>query len=149
MNLTHGHASDDNRSPVYSAWANMVQRCTNPKSPRWKDWGGRGITICKRWLIFENFLRDMGERPKGMSLDRDDNDGNYGPKNCKWSTSKEQAAHRRSKGFSKNNTSGTRYVYWHKTSKRWFVAKHTKGRLKSFGYFSTKEAAVEFAKTNF
>lgn len=73
----------------------MKGRCLNPKDPYWKNYGGRGIQICERWMTFENFLSDMGERPQGRTLDRKDNDGNYEPGNCIWSTPKEQAQNRR------------------------------------------------------
>lgn len=69
----------------------MIARCTSPSHVRWKRYGGRGIKVCKRWLKFENFLADMGERPEGMTLDRKDVDKDYAPSNCKWSTTKEQA----------------------------------------------------------
>jgi len=64
----------------------MVQRCTNPKAQAWRNYGGRGIGVCERWLKFENFLADMGERPIGLDLDRINNDGNYEPSNCRWTT---------------------------------------------------------------
>ena len=68
----------------------MVQRCSNPKYPQYQDYGGRGITLCVRWLTFANFLADMGARPVGTTLDRMDNDEDYRPGNCRWATKSEQ-----------------------------------------------------------
>ncbi len=70
-------------TPTYNSWRSMKQRCLNSNSPDYNHYGGRGIMICERWMVFENFLADMGERPKGMTLDREDNDGHYKPSNCK------------------------------------------------------------------
>lgn len=88
---THGLTN----SRIYKTWDGMIQRCTNPKTPSYKWYGARGISVCKDWFVFENFYKDMGDRPIGMSLDRINNDGNYEPLNCKWSTSKEQALNKR------------------------------------------------------
>jgi hypothetical protein len=75
----------------------MKRRCLEQTNVQFKYYGGRGITVCERWLSFENFLSDMGERPAWTTLDRVNNDGNYEPGNCRWATAAEQRANQRRK----------------------------------------------------
>jgi hypothetical protein len=82
-------------SREYKCWATMKQRCFNPRNSRYKDYGGRGISVCDDWLPFIAYFADTGERPEGMTLDRINNDGDYGPTNWQWATPKQQIQNRR------------------------------------------------------
>lgn len=79
---------------TYWAWKAMWSRCTNEKNPSFQHYGARGIEVVPEWQSFENFYRDMGEAPQGLSLDRKDVNGPYCKDNCKWSSVKEQASNR-------------------------------------------------------
>lgn len=100
QNVTHGNSRKGRRTREYISWASMKDRCLNERFREWKYWGGRGITIHLEWVVsFETFLRDMGPRPEGTSLDRINNEGNYEPGNCRWATPKEQVANQRKNEF--------------------------------------------------
>jgi hypothetical protein len=92
----HGFARGGQDRTEYKIWRDMRQRCQDPKSINYADYGGRGIKVCERWESFIAFLEDMGLRPSGdHTLDRKNNDGNYEPGNCRWATRKEQHMNRR------------------------------------------------------
>ena len=99
LRLRHGFS----KRPEHYIWQSMVQRCTNPKAQQYEDYGGRGIKVCARWMLFDNFLADMGQRPEGKhpsgramyTLERKKTDGDYTPKNCVWATYKDQSRNRR------------------------------------------------------
>ena len=86
----------------------MIERCTNPNANGFNNYGGRGITVCEEWMDFTNFLKDMGEKPYGYSINRKDNNLGYCPENCTWSSPKEQANNKRNNVFIQIN--GVKYT---------------------------------------
>lgn len=92
---THGRAG----TPIYILWCGMINRCSNTKQANYQYYGGRGIKVCERWMKFENFFADMGEKPAGLSLERKNNNGDYCPGNCVWATRKQQNRNSRKNRF--------------------------------------------------
>ncbi len=88
--VIHGHTAGGKQTPTYGIWNGMLERCYNSKHKKFKNYGGRGITVCDKWHSFVSFLEDMGERPGDLEIDRIDPNGNYEPSNCRWLSHKEQ-----------------------------------------------------------
>lgn len=98
--VVHGHSTRAKGiSPTYRTWQAMITRCTNVSVKSYQDYGARGISVYAGWLLFENFLADMGEKPTGTSIERIDNAKGYEPDNCKWATKLEQARNTRANKF--------------------------------------------------
>jgi hypothetical protein len=130
-------------APAYYSWGSMLQRCYNSKNKRYKDWGGRGITVCKRWLIFTNFLEDMGDRPKGLTIERINNDKGYYKENCCWATRGIQARNRRTR---KDNKTGIMGVHWNKEMQKYRVRITANPKRICLGHFSNLPDAIETRK---
>lgn len=127
------------KNPIYHVYSSMIARCTRATDKRYKDYGGRGIKVCKRWLEpngvgFDNFTEDMGERPEKYSLDRIDNDGDYCPENCRWASVNQQAVNKRNN----NVVPGVRYV---PKDKRWLARLEVGGKTVLQKEFKTFDEA--------
>ena len=130
------------RHPLYKTWNAMKHRCYNHKYKSYKDYGGRGIAICDRWMDIEKFIEDMFPTwEEGLSLDRIDVNGNYCVDNCRWVTNEIQ--HRNTRDIQSNNTSGFRGVHWYKGAHKWVAQICVNNKRISLGSYPT---ALEAAK---
>uniref|UniRef100_A0A6M3LW59 AP2/ERF domain-containing protein n=1 Tax=viral metagenome TaxID=1070528 RepID=A0A6M3LW59_9ZZZZ len=124
----------------YKTWLCMKQRCNNPNNDGYKYYGARNIKICKRWLDFGNFFKDMGFKPKGLTLERKNNELGYYKENCKWATITEQNQHKRL--YEKNST-GVAGISWYESKQKYRVAIYEKNKYHHIGFFKTiKEATT-------
>lgn len=143
-NLSKGIRKEKSESKskweAYSSYAHMIGRCYNPKEKGYRDYGGRGIIVCQRWLeSFWNFLEDMGERPKGHVIDRINPNKNYCLENCRWANRSLSSFNTRK---AKNNTSGRTGVYWFKRVNKWIASIMVNDTQIHLGYFKNFQDAV-------
>ncbi len=127
----------------YNTWNNMIQRCTSPNHKVYKDYGGRGITVCEEWLDVATFVawaESTHPNITGVSLDRINNDKGYSPENCRWTNNLTQNINQRIK---KNNTSGYVGVVWYKPLSKWMVQIMVNRKNKNLGYYQNIEEAVQ------
>ena len=118
----------------------MKSRCSNKNAINYKHYGAKGIKVCERWQSFSNFLEDMGERPKGMTLERIDSNGDYEPDNCKWASRSEQSINQ---VIRKDNHTGAKGVYWYPRYNKWAAVISRDKKRKLLGYFENKEDAIQ------
>lgn len=119
----------------------MKQRCLNPNHKVYNSYGGRGISLCDHWQeSFLNFYNDMGDCPKGCSLDRIDNNLGYFKENCRWTSRNIQGFNRRKHS---NNKSGKTGVFWSNLDKKWKCQIKVNGKNIHLGYFEDKDLAIE------
>lgn len=142
QNIIHGLT----KHPLYDTWYNMIRRCTNPAYIQYKDYGGRGITVCEEWKDVRNFIKwAESTYIEGHTLDRIDNGGNYEPTNCRWADVSTQALNKRK---AITNTSGFVGVDFRKQGGKYLARIVVMGNRVSLGTFKTKEEAVQ-ARDNY
>lgn len=136
LSFVHGHLTGG-QSRMYACWSDMLRRCENPKDKRYHLYGGRGIRVCPRWKQLKYFIEDMGQKPRGLTLERIDNDGDYCPKNCCWATQIAQCLNRRAR-----NAVGRVGVYWVKRQRKWRASIEINGKVKHCGTYGRLEDAM-------
>lgn len=140
VNTKHGMS----RTIEYITWDSMLQRCNNPKTIGYKNYGFRGITICDKWLNFDGFFEDMGFKPKGLTLERRNNDLGYCKENCYYATPTEQARNQR---VQKRNKTGIPGVCWDKVNRNYRVKIRIENKkMLHIGQFVNLEEAAEARK---
>lgn len=133
---THGLSY---KHQLWSTWKSMRTRCNNPNALSYKNYGGRGIKVCRRWDDFKSFIEDVGDKPSPKhQLDRIDYDGDYEPTNIRWATREQQNVNQRPKGKSK-----VKGVYWYPSINKW-VARSCKyhGKKHLGTYYTVSEAQI-------
>jgi|DEB19_MinimDraft_3_1074340.scaffolds.fasta_scaffold35149_3 hypothetical protein len=128
---------------TYRSWHMMLQRCYNKNNPSFIYYGERGITVDEKWRSFENFYKDMGDRPEGTSIDRIDVNGNYCKNNCKWSSLYEQAKNKRKFKNCNSNVTG---VHFYEKHNKWIAYITRNKKRKHLGYFLNFDDAVKARK---
>lgn len=111
--VRHGHNGKAGQSATYKTWRNMIRRCTDPEHGSYRNYGGKGISVCAEWRSdFSAFLRDMGERPEGKTLDRIDSSKGYNKANCRWQTMLEQGNNRANNHYLTHNGERHTIAQW-------------------------------------
>lgn len=140
------YKSGNQSHPLYSTYNGMLNRCSNPNSESYYLYGGRGIKVCERWKGtrgFNNFLKDMGHRPDGYTIDRIDNNIGYDPNNCRWVNNTLQSVNKRKRT---DNTSGTTGITWDGTHRKWTARISISGKTIFLGCFNDKGLAIKARK---
>lgn len=143
--MKHGFSRTNNVHPLYRVWLQMRCRCNNPNHKQFKDWGGRGVSVCDDWNDFRFFAgwAISNGWEKGLLIDRVDNDGDYCPENCRFVESAKSICNQRL--LKSTNTSGYRGVSFYKRTKMWQSRININGKKKHLGYFvSARLAALRY-----